>query len=189
VPDRAIFRESALEAYRRRTERDIVPRLVSRPIIVCLWVLLGTLLAAVLVAWSIHVPSYVRASGVVSGPGKQSDPVAGEAAVVLFLPPDESARTRVGQPVDVQIGSSGTPLRGAIAKVEPGVIGPDAARRRYRFRGGADVLTQPSMVVLVRLGRALSPTAYGGSSLTARIEIGSQRLLALLPVLGKLVPA
>jgi hypothetical protein len=41
----AIFRESALEAHRRRAQRDLVPRVVSTPIILCSWPLLRTLLA------------------------------------------------------------------------------------------------------------------------------------------------
>jgi hypothetical protein len=187
VSERAIFRESALEAHRRRTETDIVPRLIARPIIVCFWILLGALVTAALIAWSVQVPTYVGASGVILGPSKQPHTVGGETAVALFLPPDQSAPLRVGQPVHVQIGSSGAYVRGDIATVEPGLIGPDAARERYGIEGGANLIAQPSIVVVVRLRRALSPATYGGSSLSARVELGSQRLLALFPGLGKLV--
>jgi hypothetical protein len=40
--------------------------------------------------------------------------------------------------------------------------------------------------VIIRLGQSLPPAAYGGSLVTARLQIGSQRLLALLPGLGDL---
>jgi hypothetical protein len=105
---------------------------------------------------------------------------------VLFLRPDQRAKMRVGLPVHAQIGSSDTYVRGAIAKVEPGLIGPRAAARRYRLQRGSDLIGQPSQAVIVKLGKTLPRTAYDGSRLTAKVEIGSQRLLALFPGLGNL---
>jgi hypothetical protein len=182
VADRAIFRDSAIQAYRRGTTKDIVPRLTSRPAIACLWLLLAVLVAAAAVAWSVRVPAYVGAQGVILGAGHGS----GTTAAVLFLPPDQSARMRAGQPVHARIGSSGPSVLGAVARVEPGVIGPDTARARYRFQPGADLVRQPWRVVIVRLRQPLAPAAYGGSVLTAQVETGSQRLLALFPGLGTL---
>jgi hypothetical protein len=177
VPARTIFRESAIEAYRRRTERDIVPRVVPGPVIACFWLLLLTLMGAVLVAWSVRVPSYAAASGV----------VVRENAAVLFLPADDAARLRTGSTVRGQIGSSGRSVEGTVAKIDARLIGPDTARQRYRPRGGADLITQPSSVLTVRLTDALPTESYAGSRLTARVQIGSQRLLGLLPGVAKLL--
>jgi len=187
VTDRAIFRENAIRAYQRGTAKDIVPRLTSWPLIVSLWVLLAGLLATAAVAWSVRVPAYVGAEGVILPSGAQAGPGSGRTAAAVFLPPDQSAQIRVGQPVHALIGSPGLSASGAIARVEPGVTGPDAARARYGFEPGAGTLRQPWTVVIVRLRQSLSPDSYGGSLLTARVEIGSQRLLALLPGLGSLV--
>jgi hypothetical protein len=187
VADRAIFRERAIEAHRRRTERDVLPRLISRRVVVCSWLLLATLVAGALVAWSVRVPSYVAASGVVLGRGEQSRAARGGTAAVLFLPPDQAPKVRVGRPVRAQIGSLQTYVQGAIATVEPGLIGPDAARNRYRPRGGSDLITAPSTAATVRFPRTLPAAAYAGSGMTARVETGSERLLALFPGIGKLV--
>lgn len=183
MADRAIFRESAVQAYRRGTTKDIVPRLTSWPAIACLWLLLAVLAAAAAVAWSVRLPAYVGAQGVILKAG----PRIGPAAAALFLPPDQSAQLRAGQPVHARIGSSGPSVLGAVAGVEPGVIGPDAARARYRFEPGAGLVRQPWTVVTVRLEQPLPPAVYGGSILTARVEIGSQRLLTFFPVFGQLV--
>ncbi len=102
----------------------------------------------------------------------------------LFLPADQSAHIRVGQQVHARIGASGPAASGVVARVEPGVTGPDAARTEYGFEPGADTVRQPWTVVIVQLGQPLSPAAYGGSLLTARVETGSQRILTLLPGLG-----
>jgi hypothetical protein len=184
---RTIFRETALEAHRRGAKKDILPRLTSWPIIVCSWLLLGALVATALLLWSVRVPTYVAASGVIFRPGEQFGPTCGETAAVLFVPPDQSGHLRVGQPIHGQIGSSARYVQGDIALIEPGVIGPDTARERYQFDGGSDIITQPSIVLLVRLGKALPSDAYAGSRLTAQIEIGSQPLRALFPALGTLL--
>ena len=176
MPARPIFRDSALEAYRRRTEKDVVPRVITTPIVVGFWVLLATFATIAVMAWLVRVPTYVAGSGAVVGPRD----------AVLFLPPGRSAQLRVGRPVEMQIGSAGTPLRGALMKVQPGVIGPAAARKRYRLEG-ADLITEPSSVVLVRLGRTLPSAAFRGSHLTARVSTGSQRLLERFSVVGSVV--
>lgn len=187
MTDRVIFRESAIQAYQRRSTKDIVPRLTSRPAIVCLWLFLAVLVASAAAAWSVRVPAYIDAQGVILRSGAQAGLSGGKTAGVLFLPPDQAAHMRVGQPVHALIGSSGSPASGAVARIGPGVIGPDTARARYRFEPGAGLVRQPWTVVTVRLEQPLPPAAYGGSLLTTRIEIGSQRLLAFFPVLGQLV--
>ena len=178
---RPIFRQRAVEAHLRRTEKDVVPRLISTPILVCFWILLAILAGGALLAWSVRVPAYVGASGVVLGRGAEAEGTGARTAAVLFVAPDQSTSVRAGRPVQVRIGSSGTSARGAIAKIERGIVGPDEARARYRIQGGPDVLTQPSTAVIVRLRRELPTARYGGSHVTAEIEVGRQRLLGLLP--------
>lgn len=189
MPSRPIFRESAVEAYRRRREKDVVPRLISWPIVISLWLLLAIVLADVWVSWSVRVPTYVAASGAVLSDATQPEVDGGRTAAVLFLPPKESSRVRVGQPVHVQVGSSGRYVKGVIAKVERGLVGPDEARKRYGAGGGSGLVTGPSTAAIARFEHPLSRAAYGGSHLTARVEVGSRRPLELVPGLGRLIGA
>jgi len=162
-------------------EKDVVLRLISWPIIVCLWVLLGVLLAAGFLVWFAQVPTYVSGSGIILAQGDTLQPEYGKTVAIVFLPPDQSAQIRVGLPVDIQIGSAGMHVQSTIAQVEPGITSPDAARQRYRLGGvGALLITQPSIVAIIKLGTVLPATTYAGSSLTARVETGSQRLITLL---------
>ena len=185
VPEHTIFRQSAITAYKRSREKAVVPRLISWPIIVCLWLLLGVLIVTGFLAWYVQVPTYVDGSGIILARGDMLQPVYGGMVAVVFLPPDQSAHLRVGLPVDVQMGSAGVLVHSTIAQVEPGITSPDAARQRYRLGGvGALLVTQPSIVVIIKLGTTLPATSYAGSLLTAKVEIGSQRLLTLLPGLG-----
>jgi hypothetical protein len=186
VADRAIFRESAIQAYRRGTAKDIVPRLTSWPVIVCLWLLVAVLITTAAVAWTVRIPAYVGAQGVILHSATQAGLGGERAAAALFVSPDEPAHLHVGQPVQAQIGSSGQTVLGTVARIEPGLVGPDTARAQYGFEPGAGFVRQPSAVVIVRLRQVLAPAAYSGSQLTARVQIGSQRLLALFPGLGGL---
>ena len=181
MPEKTIFRQSAIIAYKRRMEKDVVPHLISWPIIVCLWVLLGALVAAGFFAWFAQVPTYVSGSGIIFTQGDTLQPDYGQMMAIVFLPPDQSAQIRAGQPVDIQIGSTDMHVQGTLAQVEPGIISPDAARQRYGLQGtDALPITQPSVVAIVKPSTALPNAAYAGSLLTARIETGSQRLLTLL---------
>jgi hypothetical protein len=185
VPEHTIFRQSALMAYRRGREKDVVPRLISWPIIVCFWLLLAVFIAAGFLAWDVQVPTYVDGSGIILAQGEMFQLDYGEMQPAVFLPPDQSMHMRVGLPADVQIGSAGVHVRGTIARVEPGITSPAAAGKRYGLDSAGPLLvTQPSIVVIIRLGTTLPATAYAGSLLTAKVEVGSQRLLTLLPGLG-----
>ena len=181
VADRAIFRERAVEAYRRGVDKDIVPRLTSWPVITCLWLLLGALMAATAVAWWVRVPAYVGAEGVILRSGAQAGLGGGNTAAALFLSPDQPAHLHAGQPVQAQLGSSGPAALGTVARIEPGLIGPDTARARYGFEPRTGIVRQPWTVVIIRLRQSLPSAAYSGSLLTARVQVGSQRLLALFP--------
>lgn len=185
MADRVIFRESAVQAYQRGTAKDIVPRLTSWPSIACLWLLLALLVVTLAVAWSVHVPAYVGGQGIILRSGAQAGLGGGKTAAALFLPPDQSAHLRAGQPVQTRIGSSGPVALGTVARVEPGVIGPDTARAKYQFEPGAGVAGGTWTVVIVRLGRSL-PAAGSGRPLTAQVQTGSQPLLAFFPGLGGL---
>jgi len=162
-------------------EKDVLPRLISWPIIACLWGLLGILLTAGFFTWYAQVPTYVSGSGIVLAQGDTLQPAYGETMAIVFLPPDQSAHLRAGQPVDLQIGSTTTHVQSTIARVEPGIISPNAARQRYQLVGtGALIISQPSIVAIINLGAALPNTAFAGSLLNARVETDTQRLLTLL---------
>jgi hypothetical protein len=179
VPDRTIFRETAIAAYRRGGEKDVIPRLISRPITVCRWLLLALLVAATALSWWVTVPTYLGASGVMVGPG-DGQPLGARASAVLVLSPDRATHVRVGRPVRLQLGSAGADVRGAVAAVKSGLVTPDAARQRYPGLG-PDLITQPSVVVVVRLEGPPPSGSAPGTRVAAQVETGPQRLISRLP--------
>lgn len=174
---RGIFRNKALKYYQQSQERDILPRIVAPPVFLFLWVLLGLLLASTALAWLVRVPTNVTGSGVVLEQ-KQAPSNASGAVAALFLPATSSGLVRPGQPVQVQIGSD--TLTATILTVESGVKSPSEIRATY-----AQVIAGPSVVVLIGLGSGISTQVYAGSLVQAQVQVGSQRVLSLLPGIGQ----
>lgn len=186
-PNRAIFRAGALQRRARSQEQVVFPRLIAPPVFACLWLLLGLLLAAAVVTWGATVPLDATGPAVVVDPRAGVELPAGGDTVVL-LPPDTVARVRAGQPLRLRPvgGAAGAAPTGVVVAVLPERLGPAEARRRFAL-GEAVALTQPVGVVVARLipaGAGADRDALAGSVYTAEIEIGSRRVLALVPGLA-----
>ena len=188
MPEQTIYREAAIQAYRRGLDKDVIPRLISWPIITCSWLLLAILLVATLTAWYVQVPEFVEGQGIILAGGGLTRSADAAPVAVVFLPPDRAAQLQVGQPVDLQIGAGETHLRGTIANVDAAMLSPEAARRAYHLdAAGAPLITRPSVVAVIDLPTTWSAAPYAGRPVPARAEVGSRRLLALVPGLERLV--
>jgi hypothetical protein len=184
VASRSIFRETALEAYRRNTARDVLPRLTSWPVVASCWLLVGGLLAVAALAWSLQIPTYVTASGFVVDDLRAAMIQSSGPTAVLLVPPGQAGRLHPGQLVHAQVGASGATIDGRIARVEPGVIAPYLAMERYGFSSTSDADAAPMAAVVVSLPGSGSVTENAGTHLSARIRVGSHRLLSFVPGLG-----
>lgn len=182
---RAIFRNKALQFYAKSQVRDILPRFVAPPVFVFLWILLGLLLIATVAAWLGQVPTYVSGTGIVLNHGEEVSQAGDPAMAVIFLPATAGLHLTVGLSVLVQPGPASSQITTTIEAVEPGVLSPAAARQLYALNGNlALIVTQPSLAVMISLGKDSSAQRYAGSIINAQIQIGSRRVLALLPLIG-----
>jgi hypothetical protein len=184
-----IFRTDALQRYTRHREAAVVPRLVSPRTFLCLWFLLGLLVASGCLAWFARVPVYASGLAVVVD-GRNSTPSTREKAlIVVFVPSEYLGRLRVGQALLLQLEERSKRLRTPIMAVEPGVSSPEMARRRFGLDAGAALaITQPAAIALARLqplSSNLPEAAYVGSMYRAQIAVASRRVIALLPLIGQ----
>jgi hypothetical protein len=184
VASRSIFRETALEAYRRNTARDVLPRLTSWPVVASCWLLVGGLLAVAVVAWSLQLPTYVVGSGFVLDDLRAAMIQSSGRTAVVLVPPQQAGRLRAGQFVHTQLGSSGAVIGGRITRVEPGLIAPDIAMERYGFSSSPGTAAEPMAAVVVSLPGGGTVTENAGTHLEARIRVGSHRVLSFVPGLG-----
>jgi hypothetical protein len=177
-----IFRDKALQQYIQGKNKTILPRFASPPVFIFLWMLLGLLIIASVAAWLGQIPTFVAGSGIILNAESNAQQDGNAADAVIFVPAISSLKLQIGLPVQVQIGSTGPQLLSTIATVEPGVISPGDARKHYDLTGGlTSVITQPSFVVTIRLGPTIPVQLYAGSTVYAQVQVGTRRVLSLLP--------
>jgi len=183
---RSIFRDEAIKSYIQKRDKDVLPHLVAPPVFLSLWILFGLLLTAGLFAWWAQVPTYLEGSGIVLEQPAASASGPRRAVALIFLPATSAQQVRAGLPIRMQLGSSGPALTSKIEQVEPGILSPEAARTRYALASSvSQMLTEPVVVVRVRLGPDIPAQLYAGSVVSAQLQVGSRRVLSLLPGLDR----
>src|ERR1051326_4744263 len=110
VSRRHLFRAQALQEYAQSREKDILPRLVRPPVLLCGWLLLALLLLATLLAWQTQIVVSVGAAGVIVQDAQAAPEEAGQAAAILFVPASSSPRFPVGRALTVQLPGKAAPL-------------------------------------------------------------------------------
>lgn len=163
--------------------QTVLPRFIAPPAPLCLWLLLGCLFTVSLLAWLAHVPVY--RNGIATVVNSKD-----EELVVAFFPPESKSEMRAGQNLSLKVDPAGPPLIRTIAAIEPGIMSPADARKKFNLDDAtARTYQSPATVVIARLGKpseTLPASAYEGIVVDAQVEIGSQRLITLLPVVGRL---
>lgn len=187
-PQRPIFREEALKQYMRKQEKDVLPRFISPPVFLCIWALLFLCIIAIFLAWWTQIPFFVNGPGIVQAADTSARENNHTAIVFVFLPATDARSVHAGLPVQLQVTSAGPRFPGTIASVTSAPLSPDDIRKRYALGDAASQLpSQPAIVLIVKPEVALSYQTYAGSLVSARIQVGSQRVLSLLPQVGNLI--
>ena len=184
---RPLFREPARQHYLQKREKDILPRFVSPPTFVCIWIMLCLTVAVGIVASTQKVPVLVNGVGLVLAQQQNRALEIKEGTALVFLPASEAKQVHVGESSRLQIGLTGPSYNSTIAQVEPGLLSPNDIYKRYGVLCSTMLtITEPSVVVYVRLVPSLSSHLYAGSPVRAQIQIGTQHLLSL-PGLNDLI--
>ncbi|MGH2510893.1 MAG: hypothetical protein ACRDHZ_26310, partial [Ktedonobacteraceae bacterium] len=82
--NRSIFRDSAIQRYRMRRERDVLPRFLAPPLFTFFWILLGLCLLGGFLVWSTQIPLYATVSGVII-----QNEQSGQLQALLFAPTNQ----------------------------------------------------------------------------------------------------
>lgn len=182
--ERSIFRESAIKKYLQKQEQGVLLRVISPPAFALLWIVLLLLLGVSALAWAIEVPIFANGQGVIveqtaDGGTTAAGQSGQEVVAALFFSPDQQGSLHQGQSVAINVGPSSSSLTGSVTSIETGVISPDEARQRFNLQGSlVQVVTGPSVLVLVDIGPVSSAHGYVGSVCAAQVRIGSQRVLS-----------
>ena len=193
--NRSIFRSDAVQRYIEARQKAILPRFVRPRMFAFMWLLLGLLLISGVTAFRTQVPIYVQGVAVVVHDGvlssenenKNQDQNQDQMAVVAFLPPEQLLHLHSGQTLFLHLTEQERVSRSIVA-VEPEIISPAAAQKAFGLtEGAAMAIRQPSAVVEVPLQPLPNDWAlsvYAGSVYQVEVEVGSRRLVSLLPGVG-----
>ncbi|HEY3080261.1 MAG TPA: hypothetical protein VGM69_10170 [Chloroflexota bacterium] len=189
-----VFRAAAVERYqaRRAAAGASWLRLPRAPL--ALWLLVALLLTGVVAAWVARVPVYVTGVAVVLEPAAAEPGERADVFVAALLPGESLASLRPGQPLYLQLGADGQRLRRTVAAVDPEVVSPDALPARLGLgslnRGVVMLLGGPVVVARAALEPLPPPfaaSAYVGSVLPVKVEVGRRRVVALIPPFDRLL--
>ena len=162
--------------------QTVLPRFIAPPAPLCLWLILSCFITASVLGCLTRIPVYRNGIATVV---LRAD----EEMIVAFFPPESKSEMKAGQNLSFKLDPDGPPLVRPVAVVEPAILSPADARKKFNL----DVATSrayegPAAIAIAPLGKPsenLPASAYEGVVVEARVEIGSQRLIALLPVVGR----
>ena len=181
TPDRTIFRTEAVQRYWHQRKSAVLPRFITPPVVLFLWVLLGTLIAVGWITWVAQVPMFESGVAVVS-----ADEV-NEIGLIVLLPPESLTRLQPGQVVWIQLHEVDVPMQQTVlSAVAPAISNPDEVQARFNLRdGAAAAVTEPVVVALAPFPPDnFGQNTYTGAVLPVKVESGSRRIISLLPVIG-----
>lgn len=180
------FRPRALERYQEHRDRTVLPRFASGHTFAVLWLLLALLALATVAAWFARVPVYAGGPVIVVEPAGDG----GQPELVALLPAGLLPRLQEGSTMFVDLAGGGTRTRSAITAVDPTPQSPAAVRRRFALDvETARVVSGPVAVVTLdpaALPSGLSLAQHAGVVYRTELQIGSRRVVTLVPVLGRL---
>lgn len=189
-PRRQIFREHALQQYMQRQEEDVLPQFVSPPVFLFCWLLFVLVLLAGWIAWMTRVPTYVNGTGVVAASDRRVNAQQNEFDALVFIPVSESQRLHNGLHGAVEVGSSGQYVASQVSSIETQTYSPDAVQNRYKLSCSvAQSVAEPVIVLHMRVRLPVNEHVQSGTALQARVQVGTQRILALFPVVDELLGA
>lgn len=179
-PRRQVFRQEAIRAYAEANNRPVLPRFTTPFTIACCWLLVVLLGAGAVLVLSTRVPLTTSGMAIVAG---GYDGGEGKATVLVVLPPDHAAAMQPGDEVMVRFGAhaNNQPLVSLVeAPISADVIG-ERFGLDAETAGAIAPRSSVGVVLVDSLPSHLYPTAIG----QAEIEVGTQRLAAVLPLIGR----
>jgi hypothetical protein len=187
----SIFRVDAIKRNSRGRSEAILPQFSSPKIIWWLWSLISLTIVGGALLWFMRIPIYAKAFAIPL-PSESSTASANDGPLVaVLLPARNLPRVQTGQRVFWSFSKTESAVSRTIIAVKPSVQSPDSLQASLGLRGQSTTsITEPVVVAFVSLGPVpadLPTAAYVGSVYHAEVEVGTKRVISLLPVVGRFI--
>jgi hypothetical protein len=210
---KSIFRPKALRSYTNREQQPASFKPVTPRSLYLLWTLLATVVALGVITWLSKIPLYTPAIAIILGADASQDKAdasqnkgahasqnesAAPATIAVIVPASQLSKLRVGQNVILKIDADHRGIAAQIFAVEPEVLSPQAAQKRFDPGVPSSRFGEPKAVALARIvpSSLPGPTAsyefllgYAGSSIDAWVQTDSKPVLSLFPLRGRISQA
>lgn len=190
--NRSIFRSKALRSYSHRDQQSASHTLITQRSLYLLWALLALVVSLGVITWLIKIPVYTQAIGAgLAGRGSQEEATV-PAEIAVIIPATQLSKVRPGQDVVFKLNdSNGTPHRvtGTIVTVEPEVLSPQAAQKRFDPGVSFSNIGEPKAVAWAQVPPGSSALLLNnrGRSVDAWIQTDSKPVVSLFPLMGRIV--
>ncbi len=179
---RSIFRTEAARRYAQGQATAVLPRLIAPPTFALLWIVLATLALGLLTSWFVKIPIFATGTAVVV----QDEAADSEAyLLVAFLPAGSLPDLAADQTIFWQ-APDGERAAQTVTAVSPTAISPAKIHEIYPA-SVATTVSQPSVVLTATLETAVlgsRPASQPGALYPVDVQVGSRRVLSLLPLVG-----
>jgi hypothetical protein len=174
-----IFRANAIRSYIAGREETVFPRFVSPRVFIYLWILMALLLSMVMVAWYIKYPIYDSAMAIATG--DNSSQAAARVKLVVLLPPT----MQIDGPL-ILTSAQGR-LNTTVLQLSSQAVSPKEFRERFALDPAVELLvSQPVKVAVIEAENpGLPADLYNGGFFQVNVQTGSQRVISMVPVIGK----
>lgn len=179
-PRRQIFRQHAIEQYVQSSAKDTLPKTISPFTFTIGWILLLLIFLIGLFVWSIPIPYYAYAPGIVLSQQLLEHPTHG-AQVLVFFPANARHRLHRGQEVLVRMDVDGVQITGHLEHITSQALTPAEIGDRYGLSADQLQALPPAIVIgTVRLHWRRLLKRYIGSSVRVQYREGTRHILSLI---------
>lgn len=181
--NRVLFRAHALQHYMDKSKNDLLPRIISPPVFVLMWMLFGVVLISGLIGWMERVPVFTESSGLVRSDEQQVSSLKHNVDVVVFIPTANSTQMHIGMAAKAKFDTSTQYFDGTIVTKDALVLSPVAIRKQYQLTCSMmpDGLVA-SIAVTILVPVPANIAIENGALSQVQIQTGSQSVLDLLPL-------
>jgi len=188
--NKSIFRSKALRSYSDREQQPASYTLVTPRSLFLLWALLVLVVFFGLITWLARIPVYTPAVAVgINGAASENETPAA-TIIVILVAADHLNKLHVGQNVVFKFNATHHNVIAQIFSVEPEVLTPQAARKRFDPGAPFSNIAEPKAVALARLDPQSSNAwlfNYRGGSIDAWVETDSKPVLSLFPLRARIL--
>ena len=185
IRKKSIFRSKALRSYSDREQQAASYTLVTPRSLYLLWALLVLVVFFGLITWLTEMPVYTPAVAVATNSDASQNETTAATIIVIFVAADHINKLRVGQNVIFKLNAAHHNVIAKIFAVEPEVLSPQAAQKRFDPGIAFSNIAGPKAVAFARLDPQYSSAwrlEYKGGSIDALVETDSKPVLSLFPL-------